>query len=533
MKRSHVVAGCLTALLLPVAWPPAHAADAPLGTLSPEWSFMGNGGPLALPGRCDVGIDRQKAGDGAELYSIRCSNGALPSFGGARRSFDARPYRGKRVRVSAQLMATGIEPVNDRRYADVVSEAGLWIGVGALSDGLKSGRMEDRTIKGSTDWETRDFVVDIPDDANQLQAGYWMQGTGRVWMRDLKVEEVPLTVAVNFRRNAPRPDAMPALSLAPVSEPRPIDYFLPPPQRWLALGDQSFELCDAGIDAKLLASGQRNLSIDCQVPVRVYLRHTIESQPWWGKRVRLSGWIKTDEVKPRTEGGGEPGASLYLSSSGASDAKVVNATLTGTHDWTYQEVVVDIPYGSGSPYIPMGISLVGTGQVWARDLKFEEIAGTALQSQPAPSVLEASVRNPLAGGTAEERRADALMKSDGTATARVRLWSNSLMQRGQALSPVQLQALNTVAMAELRRETEESLDIDSRTGPMDALARARLNEETVTRQHATNLRILEKMAPQLNTEQTNMLRTMFEGWIAPRLAAAKAERERLAGPASQ
>jgi hypothetical protein len=488
---------------------------------------MGNGGPLALPGRCDIGIDNQKAGDGFTLYSIHCANAAVPSFGGARMSIDASPYRNKRVRVSAQLMASGIESVADPRYADIKSEAGLWIGVGSQRDGLKSDRMENRTIKGSTGWETRDFVVDIPDDANQLQAGYWMQGRGQVWMRDLKVEEVPVTVAVNFDRNAPRSEGMPALSLAPVSAPRPTDHFLPPPQRWLAMGEQNFELCEAGIDAKLLASGQRNLSIDCNVPIRAYLRHTIDAQPWWGKRVRLSAWLKTEAVVPRTEGGGEPGAALYLASSGASDARIHNATVTGTTDWTYQEIVLDIPYGTGSPYIPMGISLVGSGQVWARDLKFEEISGEALRSQPAPTVVEASVRNPLTTGSAADRRADALIKSDGTATARVRAWSGRFTQLGQSLSLTQLQALNATAIAELRRETEESFDIDSRTSPMDAVARARLNEETVTRQHATNLRILEKISPQLNAEQVTILRTMFEAWIAPRLAAARAERERL------
>jgi hypothetical protein len=234
--------------------------------------------------------------------------------------------------------------------------------------------MENRTIKGSTDWETRDFVVDIPDDARNLMAGYWMQGQGQVWMRDLKVEEVPLTVAVNFDLNRPRPDAIPALSLDPVSEPRPTDRFLPPPQRWLAMGEQNFELCDAGIDAKLLAAGHRNLSIACSVPVRAHLRHTFEAQTWWGKRVRLSAWIKTENVEPKTDGGGRPGASLFLSTTADSNGTIYNATVTGTTDWTYEEIVIDIPAGSPAPYIPMGLSLIGTGQVWVRDMKFEEVS---------------------------------------------------------------------------------------------------------------------------------------------------------------
>jgi hypothetical protein len=354
-------------------------AGAPLATLPATWSMMGNGGPQALPGRCDIGIDSQKTADGPQLYAIRCTNTTLPSFGGARMSFDVKPWRGKRVRVSAQVMADSIESVANAQYPNVAGEAGLWIGVGAPRDGLRSDRMPNRTLKGSSGWEVRDFVVDVPEDANQLQAGYWMQGKGQVWMRDLKVEEVSTTVAVNFERNAPKPDAAPDLTLAVASAMRPNDTFLPPPPKWLALGEQNFALCDAGVDAKMLATGQRNLSIACKVPVRVFLRQAFEAPPWWGKRVRLSAWIKTDDVRPR-EGGdvrvaaavsSALGAAMYLAATDTG-GPVYNAVVTGTTDWTYYELTIDIP--AGAPYIPIGLSLNGTGQVWARDMKFEEVS---------------------------------------------------------------------------------------------------------------------------------------------------------------
>jgi hypothetical protein len=353
-------------------------APPPLGTLAPTWSFMGNGGPQALPGRCDVGIDSQRSGDGLLLYSIRCTSTVLPSFGGARMSFDVAPYRGKRVRVSAALMSTGIESVANAQYPNIAGEAGLWIGVGTPRDGLRSDRMQSRPIKGTTGWQTYDYVVDIPAEAGQLQAGYWMQGKGQLWMRDLKVEEVPLTVAVNWDRNAPNPDAAPDMSLAVATVPRPTDLFLPPPQKWLALGEQNFELCDAGVDAKMLTAGQRNLSLACKVPVRVFLRQAFPAQAWWGKRVRFSAWLRTENVVPRAEGNVQVGAAvsaalgaaLYLA---ATDTRgpVYNAVVTGTTEWTYKELVIDIP--AGAAYIPTGLSLNGTGQVWARDFKFEEV----------------------------------------------------------------------------------------------------------------------------------------------------------------
>jgi hypothetical protein len=282
-------------------------------------------------------------------------------------------------------MASDITMVDNAQYPDAVGEAGLWIGVGSPQEGLRASRMPERTLKGSTGWEIHDFVVDVPADANQLQAGYWMQGKGQFLMRDLKVEQVPLTVAVNWDRNAPNPDAMPDVSLAPATTPRPQDRFLPPPQKWLALGEPNFELCDAGVDAVMLASGQRNLSIACKVPVRAFLRQAFASPTWLGKRVRLSASIKTENVVPR-EGdfwpvgvavSGARGASLYIASSDTR-GPLYNIVVTGTNDWTYHELVIDIPAGANNPpdakFIPMGLSLNGTGQVWLRDLKVEEVS---------------------------------------------------------------------------------------------------------------------------------------------------------------
>lgn len=351
--------------------------------LAPMWSFMGNGGPLALPGRCEIGIDSEKSSDAPTTYSVRCPSTVLPSFGGARMNFDPAPFRGKRVRISASLMAADIGSVANPQYPNVAGEGGLWIGVGTPRDGVRSDRMEDRTIKGTTDWVVRDFVMDMPADASQLQAGFWMHGKGQIWVRDLKVQEVPGTVPVNFERTAPKAGSGPDLGLAVLTAPRAEDVFLPPPQKWLGLGESNFELCDTGVDAKMLAAGQRNLSISCPVPVRAYLRQAFEAPAWWGKRVRLSAWVKAENVVPRLEGGNQAGAALYLSASDT-NGPIYNAVLTGTTDWTQLELVADIP--AGAPYIPIGISLNGTGQVWARDLKFEEVSrDTPVSLLPQPN----------------------------------------------------------------------------------------------------------------------------------------------------
>lgn len=130
--------------------------------------------------------------------------------------------------------------------------------------------------------------------------------------------------------------------------------------------------------------------------------------------------------------------------------------------------------------------------------------------------------------TAEARRDSAIAQSEQVAMGRVLRWRDRLTQDGHTLTTAQLQALNAAALTELRRETEESLAVDSATAPTDAATIARLREETINRQNETNMRILDTAAPQLTPELVRALRTQFETGHAARLAAARAERERAA-----
>jgi len=167
---------------------------------------------------------------------------------------------------------------------------------------------------------------------------------------------------------------------------------LPHLQQWLTdfgpdvVGLQETKMEDHKFpEDALLAAGYRTLSIGCEVPVLALLRQDFVATPWWGKRVRLSAWIRTDNVVPR-EGdfglvgaavSGARGAALYLATSDTM-GPLYNIEVTGTTEWTYHELVLEIPAGAAMPtgakYIPMGLSLNGTGQVWVRDLKFEEVS---------------------------------------------------------------------------------------------------------------------------------------------------------------
>jgi len=351
-----------------------HGADdaMSLAPLPQGWSRMsGDGGPEGLPGTCEIGVDSGKSTPDRQVYSVRCTNDGVPSFGGARNTVRTASFRSKRVRVSAWLMASGIQGVSSPQYAGVAGEGGMWLGVGSPRNGMRSDRMQGRAIKGSTDWEYRDFVVDVPDDNNQMFIGYWMQGKGQLWVRDFKIEEVSTTVPVNFLVADPGRVVGPDLSLLTTAAARPEDRFLPPPAKWLAKGSTGFELCDIGVDVQMLKDGQRNLSIACNVEQTPLLRQAFEAAPFWGKRVRLSGWVKTQGFEPMAGGGGQAGAGLFMTNTG-SNAPELRANATQAAEWQSRELVMDVP--RNSTWIIIGLALRGRGQVWARDLKFEEVS---------------------------------------------------------------------------------------------------------------------------------------------------------------
>lgn len=179
----------------------AHAAPA-LAPVPLGWGAMGNGGALALPGRCELGVDGEMAAAGQANFSILCTNEHLPSFGGLNQRIETSRFRGKRVRYSALLKGADIRDVKLPDRAPVEGSAGLFFGVGTPG-GIKMDRTQGRVFKGTTQWEQFDFVVDVPDNNTYMFTGFWMQGLGQLWVKDIKVEEVPLSVPVTFHWEDP------------------------------------------------------------------------------------------------------------------------------------------------------------------------------------------------------------------------------------------------------------------------------------------------------------------------------------------
>lgn len=105
-------------------------------------------------------------------------------------SVDARPYLGRRMRVSSQLRATQVD-----------GGVTIWFRVDGPSGSLRFENLEryDRNgpIAGNTDWTERDIVLDVPPEATTLNYGFYLKGNGRGWARGFNLEAVDANVLPN------------------------------------------------------------------------------------------------------------------------------------------------------------------------------------------------------------------------------------------------------------------------------------------------------------------------------------------------
>lgn len=95
-----------------------------------------------------------------------------------------------------------------------------------------------------------------------------------------------------------------------------------------------------------------------------------------GKRVRMTGWVKTKDVSDwaglwfRID---EKGSNQSIGFDNMKDGKK-DRSIKGTTDWKQYEIVLDVPLKASN--LAYGALLVGTGQIWFDDIKFEVVDNT-------------------------------------------------------------------------------------------------------------------------------------------------------------
>jgi hypothetical protein len=117
--------------------------------------------------------DHPKQGKRCAVLSREVGKGPDSVYGNLMQSFDATPYRGRRIRFQAAVRVEGAEPV---------ARAQLWLRVDRKNGqtGLFD-NMGNRPI-ANPKWCDYQIVGDVAEDAESIALGLILIGDGKVWL---------------------------------------------------------------------------------------------------------------------------------------------------------------------------------------------------------------------------------------------------------------------------------------------------------------------------------------------------------------
>jgi RNA polymerase sigma factor (sigma-70 family) len=202
--------------------------------------------------------------------------------------------------------------------------------------------MSDRPILGTTDWQPVKLVTDVPDQPCVIYFGPDLYGPGELWGDDFQISladpDDPITDTRAWRQSFTSAHDYPMTTdLANTHD-----------------GSPSICFAYAGPDhasAKSFAWFGHDI------------RHP-ETERYLGHTVRLSGWIKTENVSNHVQPQIRP-----LSRSAqkafkrlANDSMVQDKSIRGTLNWTPFSLTCDIPKNTG--HIETSFIFWGGGKVW-------------------------------------------------------------------------------------------------------------------------------------------------------------------------
>ena len=166
------------AQLNPVPSAPVAPSPPPASEKIAGWFLAGSAGD-----RYRIVRDREIKQSGQASARLESVNAPADKFGTLMQTSDAMAFRGKRLRFSAAL-----------RAKDVSGRVGLWMRIDRERD-LRGpfDNMDERPISGSSDWRRDVVVLDVPRDAERINYGLILQGTGMSWIDDAQLEVVDRT----------------------------------------------------------------------------------------------------------------------------------------------------------------------------------------------------------------------------------------------------------------------------------------------------------------------------------------------------
>ena len=196
----------VAALLLFALGAIAYSSSLTAITPDPPPGWLVNGSDLP---NYEVIVDTTVKHSGKASARIKFIAGKADGFGGLMQMFKADDYHGKRVRMSAWLKSEDAD------------SAQLWLRLDGAKSMLGFDNMQDRGVKGTSDWKKFEITLDVPANTVNVAFGAMVVGKGLAWVDDFNFEVVGQDVAPT---NMLTPEQM-----KEETETRPVAKFPPRP----------------------------------------------------------------------------------------------------------------------------------------------------------------------------------------------------------------------------------------------------------------------------------------------------------------
>ena len=132
----------------------------------------------------DMSFEKSSELADQNIFIIKSVKSKIAGFGTLMKTVQSDLYKGKTVKMTGFV-----------KTEKVKSCAGLWMRVDYYkAQVLAFDNMQNRGIKGTTDWMKYEVVLFVPNDATSISYGVLLSGTGQVWFKDVNFEVVDDTV---------------------------------------------------------------------------------------------------------------------------------------------------------------------------------------------------------------------------------------------------------------------------------------------------------------------------------------------------
>ncbi len=137
-----------------------------------------------------LGVDREKGAAWIESKPELAAEISQEDFCTLMQSVDAASFRGKRMQLSADLKAEGVN-----------GGVTIWFRVDGPLGSLRFENLEryesGGPVTGGSAWTRRQIVLDIPQEATSLNYGFYLKGRGKGWGRGFALGEVDAAIPVS------------------------------------------------------------------------------------------------------------------------------------------------------------------------------------------------------------------------------------------------------------------------------------------------------------------------------------------------